>query len=84
MGIAAVRNFLSGDQRSLLASGGYGFLIGDGALNYRPEAAVEAYNAWQVSRAWTITFDYQRVQNPAYNLDRGPVSVASVRLHWER
>jgi hypothetical protein len=24
------------------------------------------------------------VQNPAYNADRGPVSVASLRIHWER
>ena len=36
-GVAAVRNQLSGDQRSFLGAGGLGFLLGDGRLNYRPE-----------------------------------------------
>ena len=26
----------------------------------------------------------KRIVNPAYNRDRGPVSVGSLRLHWER
>lgn len=82
-GIAAVRNYLSGDQRAFLAAGGLGFLIGDGALNYRPEAIVEAYYAVPVGEGFTITGDYQHVQNPAYNRDRGPVSVYSLRIHWE-
>jgi high affinity Mn2+ porin len=33
-------------------------------------------------RLWT-TFDYQRIANPAYNADRGPVNVLSLRLHAE-
>jgi high affinity Mn2+ porin len=28
-----------------------------------------------------LTFDYQWIDNPAYNRDRGPVSVFAVRLH---
>jgi high affinity Mn2+ porin len=27
--------------------------------------------------------DYQFVANPAFNRDRGPVSVFSTRFHWE-
>ena len=38
----AVRNSLSGDDRSFLAAGGMGFIIGDGRLNYRPETIAEA------------------------------------------
>jgi hypothetical protein len=34
-------------------------------------------------RAWRLTFDYQFVNNPAYNRDRGPVSVLGPRLHAE-
>ena len=83
IGVGAVRNFLSGDHRSFLAAGGLGFIIGDGRLNYRPEQIIEAYYALHVSRSWTVTGDFQRVANPAYNRDRGPVSVATVRLHWE-
>jgi high affinity Mn2+ porin len=83
VGIAAVRNYLSGDDRSFLAAGGLGFIIGDGRLNYRPEAIEEAYYAWHATRQWTFTLDYQHIANPAYNRDRGPVSVATLRVHWE-
>jgi len=84
IGVGAVRNYLSGDQRAFLAAGGMGFIIGDGRLNYRPEAIVEAYYAWQVNHMLTLSADYQRIVNPAYNQDRGPVSVYSARVHLER
>jgi high affinity Mn2+ porin len=84
IGVAGVRNYLSGDDRCFLAAGGMGFIIGDGRLDYSPETITEAYYAWHASRDWTVTLDYQRVVNPAYNRDRGPVTVGSVRVHWER
>jgi high affinity Mn2+ porin len=31
--------------------------------------------------SWRVIFDYQFVGNPAYNRDRGPVSVIGMRLH---
>jgi len=84
IGLGAARNYLSGDHRSFLATCGTGFIIGDGHLNYGAEQIVESYYAFRVSTAWTITADFQPVSNPAYNRDRGPVSVASLRVHWER
>ncbi len=84
IGVAAARNYLSGDHRAFLAAGGLGFIIGDGRLNYRPEQIVEAYYAFRVTSAWTVTGDFQRIADPAYNHDRGPVSVGTIRLHWER
>ena len=85
IGIAGVRNYLSGDQRCFLAQGGLGFIIGDGRLDhYRPESIVEAYYSWNAIKEWTITGDFQYIRNPAYNADRGPVPVGSIRLHWER
>jgi high affinity Mn2+ porin len=85
IGIAGVRNYLSGDDRTFLADGGLGFIIGDGRLDhYRPEEIVEAYYAWHATKEWTVTGDFQHVRNPAYNADRGPVSVGTIRLHWER
>lgn len=85
IGVGGVRNYISGDQRSFLAHGGIGFIIGDGRLDhYRPEGIVEGYYSWRATKEWTITGDFQRIQSPAYNADRGPVSVLSLRLHWER
>jgi high affinity Mn2+ porin len=30
-----------------------------------------------------VSADYQFIIDPAYNRDRGPVSVLSGRIHWE-
>jgi high affinity Mn2+ porin len=30
-----------------------------------------------------VAIDYQFVNHPAFNRDRGPVSVFGARLHWE-
>jgi high affinity Mn2+ porin len=84
VGVAAARNYLAGDHRTFLAAGGYGLIIGDGRLNYAPEKIVETYYSWRVSGSWTLTGDYQHVGNPAYNQERGPVSVFTLRIHWER
>ena len=58
-------------------------LIGDGRLNYSPERIFEAYYSWKLNSWSTLTFDYQFITNPAYNADRGPVSIFSGRLHAE-
>ena len=81
VGAALVRNGLSSDHRDYLAAGGTGAFIGDGRINYRPENILEAYyNAGVAKNIW-ITIDAQHIVNPAYNADRGPVNVGSIRLH---
>ena len=81
VGIAIVRNGLSSAHRDYLAAGGHGAFIGDGKLNYRPESIVEAYYSANVAKNAWVTLDCQRIANPAYNRDRGPVTVGSIRLH---
>lgn len=83
VGLAVLQNGLSGARRNYLAAGGMGFFIGDGALRYRPENILEAYYNWNILKRSWATLDFQRVVHPAYNADRGPVSIASVRLHFE-
>jgi len=83
IGIGGAINGLSAAHRDFLAAGGLGLLIGDGQINYRPEQILEAYYAYQVTKNFTVTADYQFVANPAHNADRGPVSIFSCRLHGE-
>lgn len=83
LGLAVARNGLSKVHRNYLAAGGMGFFIGDGRLNYRPEAVFEAFYNLQLAKAAWITLDWQHLRNPAYNADRGPVNVISARLHTE-
>ncbi|TWB03651.1 carbohydrate porin [Bradyrhizobium stylosanthis] len=83
IGIGGAINGLSAAHRDFLAAGGTGLLIGDGQLNYRTERILEAYYAYSVVKSVTMTADYQLVVNPAYNADRGPVSIFSGRLHAE-
>ncbi|PRC93170.1 Carbohydrate-selective porin, OprB family [Solimicrobium silvestre] len=81
IGIAVVMNRISGDAQKYFTAGGLGLLIGDGNLNYAPEKIVEMFYSMQFSSTATASVDYQYIANPAYNQDRGPVSVYSLRLH---
>jgi high affinity Mn2+ porin len=83
VGLAAVVNGLSGAARDYFAAGGIGILIGDGALNYGPEKILEAYYSLKVNKHLSVALNYQHVNNPAYNRDRGPVSLYGVRVHSE-
>jgi high affinity Mn2+ porin len=83
IGIGGAINALSRDHRDFLAAGGLGPLIGDGRLNYRRERILETYYAFALNNGLTLTADYQLITNPAYNADRGPVSIFSGRLHGE-
>lgn len=83
IGIGGAINGLSHAHRDFLAAGGRGLLIGDGRLNYGTERILETYYALFLSKAFTFTADYQLIANPAYNEDRGPVSIFSGRLRGE-
>ena len=66
-----------------LALGGSDFLIGDGRLRYGSEVMSESYYSAQVMPSLFATLGLQHVTNPAYNRDRGPVWVWTLRLHME-
>jgi high affinity Mn2+ porin len=83
VGIGGAVNGLSAAHRDFLAAGGIGLIIGDGRLTYSPERIFETYYAYSVRKGITITADYQLITNPAYNADRGPVSIFAGRLHGE-
>ncbi len=74
---------ISGVHRIYLARGGYDFLIGDGRLRYGTERISETYYSARLFPGFFASFDLQHVSNPAYNRDRGPVWIPSVRLHMD-
>jgi high affinity Mn2+ porin len=82
-GLALVENRIGSDAQSYFKAGGLGILIGDGNLTYGPERIAEWYYAARLARHLTLSFDLQRIVHPAYNRDRGPVSVLGLRLHLE-
>jgi hypothetical protein len=83
VGIAFVQNGLSGAHQKYLAAGGLGNFIGDGRLNYDAERTVEAYYSLQAFKGLWLSGGWQHFRNPAYNRDRGPVSIYSLRMHIE-
>ena len=80
-GVAGVTNAIKRDHQHYLALGGYGFLIGDGRLNYAREDILETYYTAHNWRGLFSSFDAQFIAHPGYNQDRGPVAVFTVRTH---
>jgi high affinity Mn2+ porin len=84
VGLAIEGAGISRSAQAYLANGGLGILIGDGGLrHYNNEDVLEAYYKLAIFQGVAATADYQLIVNPAYNADRGPVSVLGVRLHGE-
>lgn len=82
-GIAFVSNGIKKDHQNYLAAGGYGFLLGDGRLNYGRENILESYYTAHVWRGIYLAAGLHYIVNPGYNRDRGPVIVPSFRAHVE-
>jgi high affinity Mn2+ porin len=83
-GVAAAFNDISAAARAYFAAGGLGILIGDGQLpRAGSENIVETFYSLRLVDHITLTVNYQYVVNPAYNRDRGPVSIFALRLHGE-
>jgi high affinity Mn2+ porin len=82
LAIAALDNRISGEFEEYLNRGGLGVLIGDGRLP-RPgdEKILETYYSVAPLSWIRISLDYQWVRNPAYNSQRGPVSIWTIRVH---
>jgi len=81
LGIAGVVNGITKVHETYLNAGGLGILVGDGQLPHPgPEQILETYYSFPISFC-RVTLDYQFIVNPAYNRDRGPISVFATRLH---
>jgi len=83
LGLAYASNGISNANRNYLKAGGNNFFCGDGNLNYQREGIFEIYYSAKINKTFWATLDYQRIQNPCFNADRGPVNVYSLRVHFE-
>jgi hypothetical protein len=92
VGFAYLRNELSDARRKYLEAGGMSFFIGDvsamngslnGTFHYSAEQIAEVYYSFFFNKYAQLTANYQRIFNPAYNRDRGPVDIYGLRLHLE-
>jgi len=83
LGVAGIANGLSHVHQEFFEAGGTGILAGDGALNYGWEKIVETYYDFQIWKGIRGALDVQYIENPAFNRDRGPVTVFGARVHWE-
>ena len=84
VGLAGAVNQISHAAKEYFAAGGLGGIIGDGQLpKAGPEQILETYYKYAAFSFANLAADYQFVNNPAYNRQRGPVSVLALRLHAE-
>lgn len=82
LGLVAIVNEISTMHQRFLDAGGQGILVGDGQLPHPgPEVIVETYYDFHPLESLHLSADYQFVDHPAYNKDRGPVSLVGVRIH---
>jgi high affinity Mn2+ porin len=82
-GLAGALNDISRVHQEFLEAGGTGILAGDGTLTYGIEKIIETYYDAHIWKSLHVAFNYQFIVDPAYNRDRGPVSVFAGRLHFE-
>jgi high affinity Mn2+ porin len=83
LGATFISNGIGAYHQTYLADGGLGFILGDGGLNYGRETIEEAFYTIHTWRGLYFAVDYQHINNPGYNRDRGPVSVPGLRMHLE-
>ena len=78
--VAHALNDISGAHSRYLASGGTGIIAGDGALRHGAEHVLETYYDCALKPWLHTTLDYQCIIHPAFNRDRGPVSLIALRM----
>jgi high affinity Mn2+ porin len=84
LGVVFLDDGISAEREEYLNLGGLGVLVGDGKLPHPgAEQVLESYYSIALLSWAQLSADYQYVKNPAYNRDRGPVSLWAVRLHMQ-
>jgi high affinity Mn2+ porin len=85
VGAAFATSWISSIHAQYLRMGGVDGFIGDGRLSQSaaPESIPEIFYSANLFASLWLSVDYQRMWNPAYNTDRGPVNIFAGRAHAE-
>jgi high affinity Mn2+ porin len=82
-GLGMNLGWISREHAQYLRMGGVDGFVGDGAIKAAAETSLDMFYSFHL-RSWLwLTGDYQHLQNPGFNADRGPVNVFTVRIHGE-
>jgi high affinity Mn2+ porin len=82
-GVGFGTGWISKSHADYLGMGGIDGFIGDGKINAAPESVFEIFYSLNLTSSSWFSGDYQRITNPAYNADRGPVDIFGMRFHAE-
>jgi hypothetical protein len=74
---------ISQSHANYLALGGVDGFVGDGRLSRGTEIVAEAFYGANLSSSIWLSADYQFIVHPAFNVDRGPLSILQARFHAE-
>lgn len=80
-GVGFAANWISAVHARYLAMGGVDGFVGDGKLRRGAETVFEAFYSMNLMSSVWLSVDYQRMNNPAFNADRGPVNIFGGRAH---
>jgi hypothetical protein len=80
-GVGAAIGWISAAHADYLRRGGIDGFVGDGSLRKAAETTVELFYSVNFLHAFWLSGDVQRIWNPAFNADRGPVNVFGLRFH---
>jgi hypothetical protein len=82
-GAGYAASWISDEHAQYLAMGGVDGFVGDGALRQAAESVFDVFYSANLLKAIWLTADYQRLWNPGFNADRGPVNIFGGRVHAE-
>jgi high affinity Mn2+ porin len=82
-GVGVNLGWISAAHAEYLRLGGVDGFVGDGSIRPGRESALDMFYSVNLRRSLWLSGDYQHIVNPAFNADRGPVNVFSLRIHGE-
>ena len=82
-GVAYNFGWISDVHAQYLGMGGIDGFVGDGRIRPASERALDVFYSVNYRKSFWLSGDYQHVSNPAFNADRGPVSIFSARVHGQ-